>query len=290
MGSRRTKKQRQEDDARIESLSSMFRQQAQDLGPTNPVTLATALDLGAFYRDLGEFDEAADLFGFVVQGQRETIGAQDLETIRSLFDLSNALFLKGDYSEAAIVQQEVLERVVELFGPQSIQASAAMFNLVATYLATARLDEALILQRSLVVANAECYGAQDWETLKAMWGEADLLRRLSRHDEARTIAEQSLAMAKDANLSPVSILDLKRNLLRIEVEQDDWVSADSLADEIFTIDLRELEPSTGHGRWLRRIEPKYRRFSKRREGRFYRMLVQSLFLDKDEMREALRAS
>jgi tetratricopeptide (TPR) repeat protein len=79
------------------------------LGPENPLTLQTTLDVGSMYQRQGEYDLAEKYAAEGLAGDRHALGANNPDTMNAAADVALACVSQGKFAEAEPLAREAME-------------------------------------------------------------------------------------------------------------------------------------------------------------------------------------
>ncbi len=119
------------------------------LGPDDPRTLTSMMNLGVAYQSAERRADAIPLYEETLKRRRSRLGHDHPDTLASMSTLGNAYRLAGRLSEALPLLEETVKLGTAKLGPNHPRVHG-MLNLAAAYQNTGRLAEALPLLEELV--------------------------------------------------------------------------------------------------------------------------------------------
>lgn len=168
------------------------------LGPDDPATLESMVDLGMILQESGQFARAIDLIDGAYKKRQALLGDNDPATIQALESLATAVQASGKVRESIPLHEEALKRSQRVLGPDHRDALSAMGNLANALQQTARLDEAIALYEEAFRRSKIARGADHPDTLTDMNNLAWAYRDAGRFAQALPLVEESLARRKAA--------------------------------------------------------------------------------------------
>ena len=210
-----------------------------------------------------DYDEAENIFRFVLQGRTATIGETDRLTIESLHAVGWIHYLKNEFRDAKVIEKKVFELARQELGPFDQLTVGAIWTLALITGALAEYEEELSWRQMLLEISTSQNGNQHLEAIQAQCNLALALRHLKRFAEARELDRSALDSAEQIDAKPEILIEIKQALVEDYVGEEDWESAELLLNEIFDEGLRDLDPSSELRQVLKKNERKYRRAMRR---------------------------
>jgi non-specific serine/threonine protein kinase/serine/threonine-protein kinase len=213
------------------------------LGPDDPKTLESMVQLGWILDLQGQYAEADKLERQALAGERRILGAEDPLTLETMDDLANALGHEGHYGEEEKLELEAIELGARKPGPENEQMLRTTGDLGVALFNQGRYAEAEKVYSQLVDLERRVLGPDDPRTLKAMGNLGLSLKSQGRVAEAEPLYREVLATAQRVlgPDHPDTAFDMDRlaNLLSSEGRPAD---AEKLTREELAIRSRTLGP------------------------------------------------
>ncbi len=173
--------------AACESSSELKKEQ---LGPDDPQTLLSLLNLAAAYNYDGRTSEAIELLKKALERQRKVLGADHPDTLLSMNALASFFVDARRIEEAVALQELTLRLRSEKLGPSHIQTLTSMNNLGNTYISAGRLKDAEAMLESAVARMKAHLGGDHPRTMDAVNNLSYVYWSTGRQREALQLMEQ----------------------------------------------------------------------------------------------------
>jgi eukaryotic-like serine/threonine-protein kinase len=213
------------------------------LGPDDPKTLESIVQMATVLIFEGHYPEAEKLERQALAGERRVLGADDPLTIETMDHLAVVLEDEGHNDEAEKLEREAIEVGTRRLGPENAQILRAETNLGAALWADARYAEAEQLYRQLLEVDRRVLGPDHPRTLTAMGNLGLVLEHEGRLAEAEQKFRDTLAIDRRVlgPEHPTTAVDMDHlaNLLAARGRLDE---AEQLTREELAIRLRTLGP------------------------------------------------
>jgi serine/threonine protein kinase len=163
------------------------------LGPENPDTLLSMMNLANALSDQGNYPEADKLYQQVIETGRRVLGPAHRTTISAMNNYALNLGDEGHSDEAEKMQRDGLEALRHGLGPEHPDTLTAMSNLSLTLRFEGHFADAEKLNRQVLDARGRILGADDPDTLRSAANLAALLGQERGHAaEAEQILRPTL--------------------------------------------------------------------------------------------------
>ncbi len=166
------------------------------LGPENPKTLSSKIDLaGTLWRE-GHYAESEKLSRKTLEISRRVLGPKDPDTLNSRNILELDLDDSGDYAEAEKLERENLDIQRRVLGPENEDTINTMNNLANTLWHERHYAEAEKLNQETLDIRRRVLGPDHPDTIKSMMNLAALLSREGHYAEAEKLDRQTLDLQR----------------------------------------------------------------------------------------------
>ena len=213
------------------------------LGPDDPKTLESMVQLGFILDREGHYAEAEKLERQALAGGRRILGAEDPLTLETMDDLASVLGHEGHYDEEEKLEREAIEAGTRKLGAENEQMLRATADLGVALFNQGRYAEAEKVYSQLGDVERRVLGPDDPRTLKAMGNLGLTLKSQGRLAEAEPLYREVLATAQRVlgPEHPDTAFDMDRlaDLLSTEGRLAD---AEKLTREELAIRSRTLGP------------------------------------------------
>ena len=202
------------------------------LGPDDPATLHTAMNLANVYWQEGRYPEAVELHRATLDAQRRVLGPDHPDTLRTMLSLANTFQSAGRNADAEALLRTVVETQRRVLGPESIETLKSSNSLGNVYLAEGKLPEAEKLYSSTLEIEKRVLGVDDREISACMQNLALVYVRQGRLPEAEKLYLQARDVATRV-LGPEhpDTLSVLINLANIYANEGRYADAEKLATD-----------------------------------------------------------
>ncbi|HEV2350979.1 MAG TPA: tetratricopeptide repeat protein [Terriglobia bacterium] len=213
------------------------------LGPDNPDTLSSRIDLaGTLWRE-GRYSESEKLGRDTLETSRRVLGPEHPDTLNSMNILELDLDDSGRYAEAEKLERETLEIQRRVLGPEDGDTINTKNNLANTLWHEGRFAEAEKLNREALDNRRRVLGPENPDTLNSMNNLALCLLDLGQYAEAEKLRRQTLDIQRRV-LGPEHPDTLKSmmNLASLLSREGHYAEAEKLDRETLDVKRRVLGP------------------------------------------------
>ena len=170
------------------------------LGRDDPDTLATQLDLGRLHAKMGEFKDAAELWGDAADRLRETQGPEFVLTRLATEYYAGALLNLGRVEEGHEILRREIEDLQRMLGPSSPEVLQCKYSLASGLARTGQHAEAVPLFQECLENLISTKGPTDPGTLTMREDLIGCLRGMGSPEEA--LAEYRVLLVDYESLFP----------------------------------------------------------------------------------------
>ena len=213
------------------------------LGPNNPKTRESMIQLGWILDQEGRYAEAEKLERQVFVGERRVLGIENAETLRSMSQLAWTLIREGRYPEAEKLDRESLEIQRRVLGPESSQTLSTMNDLAVVLSHEGHYPEAEKLDRQNLEIKRRVLGSDHGDTVMSMTNLASDLDAQGHYAEAEKLDRENLEIQRRV-LGPEhpNTLGAITNLSDDLVSEGLYAEAEKLSQGALEIERRVLGP------------------------------------------------
>ncbi|CAE7888549.1 klc-2, partial [Symbiodinium microadriaticum] len=155
-------------------------------------TLRTANNLAVYLDNIGQKDEALQLYRWARDGRLKQLGATHPYTLDSMYNLASFLFYNGQMADAKEEFIRARDGCVECFGWTHTGTLDCTERLVDIYEAEGDMEEAEVHCRELLRRCEDTHPKDHSQTLRALVTLASLLAALGRLPEAEDVHRQAM--------------------------------------------------------------------------------------------------
>ena len=170
--------------------------QSRVLGPNNPATLKSMIELGWELSEQGRYSEAEKLERSVLSTPRSVLGRAHPETSAAMHMLGSILEMQGKYAEAEKVFRQALVIRRRGLGPEHRDTLMTQYNLASAIADQGRYAEAEKLDRETLAARRRVLGPEHPDTLMSMNNLASTLGNEGHWDEAEQLFRENLEIQR----------------------------------------------------------------------------------------------
>jgi non-specific serine/threonine protein kinase/serine/threonine-protein kinase len=213
------------------------------LGPTNPDTLLSQVDLAAALRRQGQLAGAEKLLRQALESQRKVIGPENPSTLVTMVALATALGEQGRRGEQESLLREALEVQRRVLGPENPDTLKSMNNLADTLRAEGNYSGAEQLLRQALEIQRRSLGADHPDTLRTSFNIAADLAYEGHLADAEKLQRETLETRRRI-LGPdhADTLASMDNLANILQAENRLPEAESLRRQTLEAEQRVLGP------------------------------------------------
>jgi tetratricopeptide (TPR) repeat protein len=226
--------------------------QESTLGVAHPSVGATLHNLAGLYLQKRDYTAARDAYASALAKKEAALGRHHPEYAATLAQLAEVLRLQGRLDDAAALLRESAD-VLDAVGAGHTRAATARLVRLAYVLHEAgKFSEAVAVHRRLLQSAENAPEPIPAAVAQAQSGLADALCRVGRHDDARTLYKQSIALldaSAAAAQNVVSAASVRRKLADAELADgsaDALQRAEQLLDTALPV-LRSAAARVGAG-------------------------------------------
>jgi len=213
------------------------------LGPDNPKTRESMIQLGWILDQEGHYAEAEKLERQVLMGERRILGIENAETLRSMSQLAWTLIREGRYPEAEKLDRESLEIQRRVLGPESPQTLSTMNDLAVVVRHQGHYAEAEKLDRENLEIKRRVFGSDHGDTLMSMTNLASDLDAQGHYAEAEKLDRENLEIERRVfGPEHPNTLGATTNLSDDLVSEGLYADAEKLSQGALDIERRVLGP------------------------------------------------
>ena len=162
------------------------------LGTDHPDTLMVRNNLAFAYRSVGRFDEAIELFEWVLADRVRVLGPDHPKTLTTCNNLAVAYHSAGRFDEAIELYERVLADQERVLGPDHPDTLITRNNLAGAYHSAGRFDEAIELFEWVLADRVRVLGPDHPDTLATRNNLAFAYHSAGHFDEAVNAWEELL--------------------------------------------------------------------------------------------------
>ncbi len=167
-----------------------------ELGPNDPKTLDSMMQLGWILDREGRYTEANALERQALAGTRRILGPEDPLTLETMDNLAINLENQGNYDEEVKLEREVIEVETRRSGLENAQTLQSMNSLGSAFWHQGRYADAEQEYRQLLNAGRRVWGPDHPQTLGAMYNLALAIKSQGRFAEAEQMYRDGLAIQR----------------------------------------------------------------------------------------------
>ena len=172
------------------TLAESVTQAGDALGPDNPSTLVSRLNLAYAYQESGRLDEAITLFEQTLEDRTHILGPDHPHTLQARNNLASAYQDAGRLHEATPLYEQTLTDSTHILGPDHPDTLTSRNNLASAYQDAGRLHEATPLLEQNLKDRTHILGPDHPDTLTSRNNLAYAYQESGRLDKAITLYEQ----------------------------------------------------------------------------------------------------
>src|SRR5579864_858069 len=163
-----------------------------ELGPTNPDTLASMNDLALTYEHLARYADAIKLHEETLALRKANFGADHPDTLVTMNNLANSYASSGQQQDALKLRVETLALRKAKLGPDHPDTLMTMHNLANSYERLGRIKDALELREQTLASRRLALGPRHYDTLTTMNNLGDSYIAVGRLADALKLREEVL--------------------------------------------------------------------------------------------------
>jgi tetratricopeptide (TPR) repeat protein len=160
-------------------------------------TLATLNRIGGLRLSRGRLDEAAEIYGRVLDGRRRALGPEHADTLDVMNNLGVVYLRRGAYDKAEPLFVEALAVEKRRFGEDHPKTLATTGRLALLLGEQGRYEEAAALERRTLELREKSLGPTHPATLRSMNNLAVALMKIKRYDEADRVLRKLLSLDEE---------------------------------------------------------------------------------------------
>jgi CHAT domain-containing protein/Tfp pilus assembly protein PilF len=168
-----------QEEARFAEAQDQFEQAvaAARASGTDPAGLASYLNnLGTLLLDVGDYEEAAGIFGESLELQRKVHGEEHPHTVGTLVNLADAMYRQGRLEQSRALHEQALPLREKLFGPESPEVTASLRKLAEVLIDLGDAERAVQLAARAEAVRLDRLGSEHFDVPGAMLTHARALR------------------------------------------------------------------------------------------------------------------
>ncbi|KAL4974912.1 hypothetical protein BDW66DRAFT_79394 [Aspergillus desertorum] len=191
----------------------------------------------------GRFNEAENLFVWVMATRKQVLGLEHPDTLASMDDLASTYWSQGRWKEAEELQIRVTVTRKQVLGPEHPSTLTSMMSLAATYKDQGRWKEAEELLVQVMDTQKQVLGPEHPDTLTSMANLASTYWNQGRWNEAGKL-EMQVMEVRGLILGPEHPFTLTSmaNLASTYWSEGKWKEAEELQVQVIESMKRVLGP------------------------------------------------
>jgi tetratricopeptide (TPR) repeat protein len=224
-------------------LESALELRRRALGPGNPKTLKTALNLGVAVDFFGKYSEAETIDKKTLEALRRVLGPENPDTLDCMKNLSRVYSDQGKYAQAEALYKQTLEIQRRVLGPEHRQTLGSMVNLGWVYIYQGKFAEAEALFKQSLEIQRRVLGPEHPDTLGSMVSLGWVYNNEKHYAQAEEIQKQALEIHRQV-LGPEhhNTLGIMNNLARTYDDEGKYAQAEALLSQTLALERRVLGP------------------------------------------------
>ncbi len=197
------------------------------------------------WKEIGKYNDAANLLRREIEVLETILGADDLITITEVTNLGLVLYLIGDWVGAELLYQRAYEASDRLLGPEHPITITTMNNMAELMAAKGDYDNAEQLFRCAMGYSEQAFGPEHRDTLMVAFNIAGILDSKGDLDNAKELYENVLEVRKRVlGFEHSDTLSTMNNLAFVLVRIGDDANAELLHHQ--TLEIRERVLGSDH--------------------------------------------
>ena len=166
------------------------------LGPDDPITGTSLINVAALYRMQGQYQKAEPLYQRALAIFEKALGPDDPITGTSLNNLALLYDNQGQYEKAEPLYQRALAIFEKVLGPDHPDASASLNNLAGIYRRQGRYQEAEPLYQRALAIREKALGPDHPDTANSLYNLAAFYDRQEQYQKAEPLYQRALAICE----------------------------------------------------------------------------------------------
>jgi non-specific serine/threonine protein kinase/serine/threonine-protein kinase len=230
------------------------------LGPDDPQTLDSQIEIGMLRLRQGRFAEALATWSDVLAARRRVLGEEHADTLVAMNNVANALIALNRYADAEALLKIALETQQRRKGTDDPAALHFMVGLAVVHQYQGRMNDAAPLLERAVPAMRTALGEDHPDTLRTAMNLAGLYQAQGKLAEAeslfRKVLEGRQRVLGDEHLDTLTSMNNLAGLLRVQKRTEE---AEQLLRQIVAVGRRVLgEDHPETLRWMTNLGSLYR--------------------------------